>query len=144
MKFRQALNPEGKLLLQQRVDDKYHSAGLWTNTCCSHPRFGEELNIAGKRCLKEEMGLTFNVNAEFSFIYKTNFDNGLIEYEFDHVYFGISNQVPEPDSSEVKNYKYISLQKLKDDLLLQPQNYTEWLKICFNKIEEHHKMFFRL
>ena len=127
-------NTKGELLLQQRADEKYHSAGLWTNTCCSHPRFGEEVADAIERRLMEEMGMSCTTNFAFNFIYKAIFDNGLTEYEFDHVYVGISDVQPIPEVSEVKNWKYVDLQKLQEDILLHPQQYTEWMKISLPNV----------
>lgn len=130
-------NSKGELLLQQRADDKYHSAGLWSNTCCSHPIGGEETTDAVKRRLKEEMGLECETNFKFSFIYKMQFENGLTEHEFDHVYFGKSDDLPKPDPTEVKDWKYLSLQKLKEEIASHPQNYTAWLKICLPEVMEY-------
>src|SRR5690349_1614227 len=90
-------NHHGELLLQQRADGKYHSGGLWTNTCCSHPRYGEDVPDAVKRRLKEEMGMSCETTFAFSFIYKTKFENGLTEHEFDHVYCGFSDALPHPE-----------------------------------------------
>ena len=81
-------NGKGEMLLQQRAMGKYHSPGLWTNACCSHPRPGEEVETAAFRRLKEEMGIETSLKKIFDFIYRTEFDNGLTEYEFDHVYIG--------------------------------------------------------
>lgn len=134
-------NSNGELLLQQRADDKYHSGGLWTNTCCSHPRFGEDLKDAVQRRLMEEMGISCKTNFEFSFVYKAEFDNGLKEYEYDHVYFGISNAIPFPESKEVKQWKYVDMNSLKEDLKIHPDKYTAWLKICFEKILFHYQKF---
>ena len=130
------LNNKGELLIQQRADEKYHSPGLWTNTCCSHPRFNEEMVDAIERRLKEEMGMKCKTEFAFSFIYKVKFENGLTEYEYDHVYIGISDELPIPEKSEVKNWKYINLSELSSDILNHPENYTEWLKICLPKANE--------
>jgi isopentenyl-diphosphate delta-isomerase len=130
-------NSKGELLLQKRADEKYHSGGLWTNTCCSHPRFGEDLTDAITRRLEEEMGLTCETKFIFSFKYKTEFNNGLTEHEFDHVYYGISDESPQPDASEVSQWKYIDLASLEKDLELWPDKYTVWLKICLPRIIEH-------
>ena len=129
-------NSSGNLLLQQRADEKYHSGGLWTNTCCSHPRFGEEIKDAIPKRLMEEMGMECNTNFAFSFIYKANFDNGLIEHEFDHVYIGISDFIPSPESSEVKNWKYISINNLETEIFTHPKIYTEWMKICLPQVKK--------
>lgn len=130
-------NSKGELLLQQRADEKYHSGGLWTNTCCSHPRFGEETSWAIERRLEEEMGLTCKTDFAFSFIYKTKFENGLTEHEYDHVYFGKTDDLPFPEKSEVKNWMYISIQNLEEDIIAHPKNYTEWVKICLPEVKKH-------
>ena len=130
-------NEKNELLLQQRADGKYHSAGLWTNTCCSHPGSGEKINDAIKRRLYEEMHLICETEFAFSFIYKSELENGLSEYEYDHVYFGISNDLPTPEPLEVKAWKYINLKDLEANLILHPDKYTEWLKICFSKVITH-------
>lgn len=136
-------NSKGELLLQQRADDKYHSGGLWTNTCCSHPRFGEEISWAIERRLKEEMGISCKTDFVFSFIYKTQFENGLTEHEFDHVYFGVSDELPIPEKSEVKNWKYISIKNLEADIIIHPERYTAWMKICLPQVSSHFKKTFK-
>ena len=136
-------NSKGELLLQQRADEKYHSAGLWTNTCCSHPRYGEEITEAIKRRLKEEMGLSCRTNFAFSFTYKAQFANGLIEHEFDHVYFGVTDELPIPEKSEVKNWRYIHLQNLESEVNLNWEKYTEWLKICLPQVRQHFNTNFK-
>lgn len=132
-------NSKGELLLQQRADSKYHSGGLWTNTCCSHPRFGEEISWAIERRLKEEMGMSCKTDFAFSFIYETRFENSLTEHEFDHVYFGVTDDLPFPEKSEVKNYKYMNLENLEMDIIIHPENYTEWIKICLPQVKIHFK-----
>ncbi len=127
-------NSKGELLLQQRADNKYHSGGLWTNTCCSHPVKGEEINTTIKKRLKEEMGIECDTDFQFSFKYKTEFVNGLTEHEFDHVYFGKTDELPVPDILEAKDWKYISLDNLKNSILQNPQDYSAWLKICLPEV----------
>ncbi len=134
-------NSKGELLLQQRAEGKYHSGGLWTNTCCSHPRFGEEISEAIPRRLMEEMGMSCPANFAFSFIYKASFDNGLTEHEFDHVYFGKSDDLPKPEKSEVQNWRYSSLHSLQSDVSSQPEIYTEWMKICLPRVVEHFQRY---
>ncbi|HKC67065.1 MAG TPA: isopentenyl-diphosphate Delta-isomerase [Bacteroidia bacterium] len=123
-------NSKHELLLQKRADEKYHSAGLWTNTCCSHPRPDEAPEPAAHRRLKEEMGLTCNLKFAFTFIYKAHLDNNLTEHEFDYVYIGTTDNVPKQNPAEVADYKYISVNELDTDIKQHPAKYTEWFKIC--------------
>ena len=129
-------NSKGELLLQQRAMDKYHSAGLWANTCCSHPRDGESLETAIHRRLKEEMGMSCEMDFQFSFIYKANFENGLIEHEYDHVFFGISDEKPILNPLEVMNYQYMDLESLEKSIKKSPESYSEWLKIAMEKVNQ--------
>ena len=130
-------NSQEELLLQQRADNKYHSAGLWSNTCCSHPQKDEEVKAAVDRRLREEMGLNCPTDFKFKFTYKTCFDNGLTEHEVDHVYFGKSDETPICDPSEIKNWRYISLEKLEEEINLHPENFSEWLKLCLPKMTDY-------
>lgn len=127
-------NSMGKLLLQQRAFEKYHSGGLWTNTCCSHPRPGEWAADAAHRRLMEEMGMQCELKEHFQFTYRHEFLNGLIEYEFDHVFIGYSDQMPVPDPMEVANYKYVDPDELAHALKDHPAIYSPWLKICFGHV----------
>ena len=130
-------NSKGELLLQQRAKDKYHSAGLWTNTCCSHPRLGEENIAAANRRLKEEMGMSTVLKYAFNFLYKAELEDGLTEHELDHVFFGYSDDLPVINREEVEQFRYINLDALKADILVNPNKYTTWLKICLNRIIDH-------
>ena len=127
-------NDKDELLLQQRADEKYHSPGLWSNTCCSHPLSGENIEDTIKRRLEEEMGMQCSIEFKFTFIYKAPFENGLTEHELDHIYFGQSNDVPKPSPSEVKAWKYISLPKLEEAIAQHPENFTAWLKISLPRV----------
>ena len=127
------VNDKCELMLQQRAKEKYHSPGLWTNTCCSHQRVGESSIEAGNRRLKEEMGVECELKEIFSFKYQCEFDNGLIEHEYDHVMLGRYNAVPNININEVKGWKWMSLSELKEDMNIHPQNYTVWFKIIFDK-----------
>ena len=122
-------NTNNELLLQRRASGKYHSANLWTNTCCSHPFPGENTHEAATRRLYEEMGLHSKLEFKTSFMYKTEFDNGLTEHEFDHVFTGISEEVPLPDPMEVSEYKWLTLDAIRADIAAQPEIYTSWFKI---------------
>ncbi len=127
-------NTKGEMLLQQRALGKYHSPGLWTNTCCSHPRPGEKVNDAAVRRLMEEMGIETSITKVYDFIYRTEFLNGLTEFEFDHVYTGTYNGSLEPDKHEVKDYCYRPMQDIEDDLRNRPEKYTEWFRIAFPEL----------
>ena len=126
-------NNHGELMLQRRALTKYHSPGLWTNTCCSHQRDGESNISSGKRRLNEEMGFDTELFEKTSFIYKAKFDNGLIEHEFDHVLVGSYNYSPIINSIEVDCWKWMSLENIKKDINDHPDNYTAWFKIIFEK-----------
>lgn len=129
-------NSNGELLLQQRALDKYHSPGLWSNSCCSHPLPGEETEAAALRRLKEEMGLTAELRYLFSFTYKIAFDNGLTEHEFDHVFTGVCDESPAIDKTEIENWKYMAVPELLDDIKNNPHSYTDWFKLLLRKVLE--------
>ena len=126
-------NDKGELMLQQRAASKYHSPLLWTNTCCSHQRDGETNLEAGKRRLQEEMGFVTEIKEVFSFIYKAPFDNGLTEHELDHVMVGSYEDAPNINKEEVESYKWMTLIDVKNDIEKNPQEYTAWFKIIFDK-----------
>lgn len=126
---------EGNMLLQQRADEKYHSPGLWTNACCSHPMPGEDTLKAAERRLFEELGITTSVQPAFQFTYRADFENGLIEHEYDHVFFGIYTGLIEPNPAEVKAISYESMNTLRTSLQNTPEQYTVWFKIAFPLLE---------
>ncbi len=126
-------NEKNELMIQQRAHSKYHSPGLWTNTCCSHQREGESNIEAGKRRLMEEMGFSTDLKDTISFIYKAPFDNGLTEHEFDHILVGNFEEEPKPNPDEVADWKWMTLDDLKVDMSKNPEIYTEWFKIIFDK-----------
>lgn len=128
-------NGNGEMLLQQRANDKYHSGGLWTNACCSHPKPGEQTDEAAYRRLKEEMGFITQIQKQFDFVYKAGFDNGLTEYEFDHVYTGIYDGEIEYNPSEVMDYCYQSMEEIAESIQLSPEKFTAWFQIAFPKIQ---------
>lgn len=134
-------NSKGELLMQQRALSKYHSPGLWTNTCCSHPRSGETLEEATSRRLMEEMGMTCPMHEVYTFIYKAPVGQGLTEHEFDHVFIGQSDDIPNINTEEVASWKYMRLDDLKKDLELYPELYTEWFKITFEEMTRHANIF---
>ncbi|MFZ5517418.1 MAG: isopentenyl-diphosphate Delta-isomerase [Candidatus Zhuqueibacterota bacterium] len=128
-------NRDGEMLLQQRAMNKYHSAGLWTNACCSHPRPGETIEEAAHRRLKEEMGFDCQLERKFHFIYRAEFDNGLIEHEFDHVLFGTYSGRIDFNPDEVANVRWISIEDLREELIKRPEYYTVWFKIAFEEVD---------
>ncbi len=131
------LNSKRELLLQQRALDKYHSPGLWTNTCCSHQRENESNMKAGSRRLMEEMGMTVPLEELFTFIYKASFDNGLTEHELDHVMVGYSDEDPKINPDEAACFKWMSLDALKKDLEVKPHDYTVWFAIIFDRFHKY-------
>ena len=130
-------NDKQELMLQQRAKHKYHSPLLWTNTCCSHQRVGETNMEAGKRRLKEEMGFETELKETTSFIYKAPFDNGLTEHELDHIMIGEYNDAPIINPDEVESWKWMPLEAVKSDIEENPEDYTAWFKIIFEKFYEH-------
>lgn len=126
------LNNQGELLLQRRAFSKYHSGGLWTNTCCGHPRPGELPLDAAKRRLFEEMGIFSDLEKIFSFTYKATVDKNLIEHEFDHVFVKKFNGEPTPNSDEAAGWKWVSFEELKKNIEQCPEDYTAWFKIIIN------------
>ena len=127
---------QGRVLLQRRAAGKYHSAGLWTNTCCSHPRPQETIIDAAKRRLMEEMGIATEVEHRFHFIYRAALDNGLQEHELDHVLFGRFAGPAIPDPKEVGDWKYVSADALDEELKNHPHRYTVWLRECWQRVRE--------
>ena len=131
-------NKRGELLLQKRALHKYHSPGLWTNTCCSHPRPDEAtLNAAERRC-QEEMGIQVVLKEAFSFIYKASFENGLTEHEYDHVYIGQYEHDPVINTEEVETFQWMSPKDIQKELSEHPEHYTAWFKLCFEKVIDHY------
>lgn len=127
-------NSKEEMLLQKRDKGKYHSPGLWTNTCCSHQRKGEALKEAIHRRLQEEMGFDAELKERFTFIYRAEFDNGLTEYELDHVFTGMYEGPIKPNSSEVEDYRWISFEDLITELKEKPETYTYWFKTSIDKL----------
>ena len=128
-------NSKGEMLLQQRADKKYHSGGLWTNACCSHPAPGEDTLSAASRRLKEELGFTTPLVKAFTFSYRTDFENGLTENEFDHVFTGVYDGRIVADRDEVKNYQYLPLEEIEKSITDEPGKFTSWFVIAFPRIK---------
>ena len=128
------LNSKGEWLLQRRAFEKYHSGGLWTNTCCTHPKPNEKANVAAQRRLMEEMGMHVGISKVFDFIYKENLDNDLVEHELDHVFVGKTDNFPEINKDEVSEWKYIRFEDLDNDVKLNPENYTVWFRKIYRDV----------
>ena len=131
------INTSGEWILQKRAHDKYHSKGLWTNTCCTHPLPGESEEETANRRLFEEMGLNCDLEKLFSFIYKEKLDDELTEYEYDHVFVGITDSEPVINTSEVADWKKISFKDLHFDITENPDNYTFWFKEIYKNVNFH-------
>ena len=124
-------NSRYELLLQKRASSKYHSGGLWTNTCCSHPREGEDTLDAANRRLYEEMGIKTSLRKVYDFIYKAELDNQLTEHEFDHVFYGVCDRDPKLNKDEAEDFKWVDMETLNNDIIKNGNNYTVWFKIAF-------------
>jgi isopentenyl-diphosphate delta-isomerase len=127
-------NSEGKMLIHQRAFNKYHSAGLWTNTCCSHPQWEEDIKQSAMDRLQYEMGMQCNFEKAFSFIYNAQVEGGLIEHEFDHVFIGHTNSTPDPHPDEVQNYEWTDPGVLQKRLMEHPDKFTFWFKKALPKV----------
>ncbi len=128
-------NSKGEMLLQQRAISKYHSGGLWTNTCCSHPQPGETIEQAGKRKLMQEMGFSCDLSFSHKFVYKVQLDNDLIEYEWDYILIGYYDGVPSINSNEAHAWKYASVKSIQKDAIKNPDQYTCWFKLILKHPE---------
>ena len=124
-------NSKYELLLQKRASSKYHSGGLWTNTCCSHPREGEDTLDAANRRLDEEMGIKTSLRKVYDFIYKAELDNQLTEHEFDHVFYGVCDNDPILNKDEAEDFKWVDMETLNNDIIKNEDNYIVWFKIAF-------------
>ncbi len=129
-------NNKGEMLLQQRALNKYHSAGLWTNACCSHPKPNEATEIAAIRRLKEELGFATQLEKIFDFTYTTSFDNGLTENEFDHVFSGIYDGEININKAEVQDICYRAIDEIESAIQSHPQKFTAWFKIAFPLVKK--------
>ena len=134
------LNNNNEIMLQKRAYNKYHSGGLWTNTCCSHQREGENSIVAGKRRLLEEMGFETELKIITSFIYKVEFENGLTEHELDYLLIGKYLKSPVINKQEVADWKWMKVELISDDIKLNPNNYTSWFKIIFDEFQNKIKI----
>ena len=126
-------NKKGELLLQQRALHKYHSGSLWTNTCCSHPRKGEQVIQSAHRRLMEEMGFDCELELKHKFIYKAPFTNGLTEHELDYIFTGEYEVAPNPNPDEVASFRWIEMAQLQKEIEEHPENFTVWFRIILDQ-----------
>lgn len=126
-------NDKNELLLQQRADGKYHSGGLWSNTCCSHPAAGESTLSGAHRRLQEELGFDCELEPIFTLRYKSDVGNGLIENEYDHIYIGQYNGHVAANAEEVQDYRYVSVDELQDWIERSPNEFTAWFHLALPK-----------
>lgn len=129
-------NDAGQLLLQKRAEGKYHSPGLWTNACCSHPRPNEQPHAAALRRLNEEMGIECPLEYAFSFLYRAELEGGLVEHELDHVFVGNTEAVPAPDPDEVGGWRWTSPAEIERELATDPSRFTAWFPIAFEQLTQ--------
>ena len=127
-------NSKGELMMQKRHPQKYHSGGLWANTCCSHPRLGESLDHAVHRRLKEEMGFDCELTEKAQLIYKVELDNGITEHEYLHVYVGHYDKDPVINEDGATDFKWISVDDLRKELSENGDAYAYWPKVTLDKI----------
>lgn len=130
------INDNNEMLIHKRAAQKYHSGGLWSNACCSHPQPNETLEAATKRRLLEELGISTPLHFAFNFVYQTPLDNKLFEYEFDHVFVGRYNDILQPNFEEVESCEYVELDSISKDIISNPNKYTIWFKIAYPKVCE--------
>jgi len=128
------IDPDGRHLLQRRADHKYHSAGLWSNTCCSHPFPGESAADAVSRRLREEMGVTVPLRPLLRYTYRAELENGLIEHELDHVFVGSFAGIPSPNPGEVSEWRWIAPDALDAEMALAPGNFTAWFRLLLPEV----------
>jgi len=133
-------NSNNEWLLQQRAQHKYHSGLLWSNASCTHPMGGEDEISAANRRLEEEMGMEASLEKLFSFQYKAYLDSDLIEHELDHIFVGYTNQKPDINPAEVCDYRYISTEGLKEEIKTNPEIFSEWFKLLFERIHKEIKV----
>ena len=127
-------NGRGELLLQRRALEKYHSAGLWTNTCCSHPRLDEDVAAAAARRLSEEMGIACPLRKAFSFIYRADVAPDLVEHELDHVFVGRFEGQARPDPSEVMDVRWLGAAALRREIASTPDAYSAWFRLSMERV----------
>lgn len=128
-------NDGGEMLLQQRAEDKYHSGGLWSNACCSHPGPGEDVESAARWRLQEEMGFTCPVEHVDELVYRADVGGGLVEYEYDHLFVGRWNGRPDPDPDEVADWRWVPMDELEDEVSRHPRRFTYWFRVALLELK---------
>ncbi len=128
------VNSRGQWLLQRRAAQKYHSARMWSNAACTHPQQGETNLAAARRRLRQELGIDAELTKVFDFVYRANLDAGLTEHEFDHVFIGVSDQIPKPDPQEVMDYRYVDYQSLEQEIHQYPDMFTKWFRLLYWRV----------
>lgn len=131
-------NSAGEMLLHKRADGKYHCGGMWTNAVCSHPRPDENQAQALERKMRQEMGFSTEVSKAFDLTYRANLDNGLIEHEYDEVFYGIYEGELSPNPEEVEAYRYSSIQEIREEIRLNPDLFTPWFKLLFERMSKYY------
>ncbi len=132
-------NSKGEMMLQRRAKTKYHSPGLWSNTCCSHPRPGEKNADAAHRRLMEEMGFDCELEEIFSFTYNIRLGEKLYEHEFDHVFYGTYDGEPNLNPDETDAYRFVRMKELEEDVKRNPGSYTYWFRVALERVLEHSR-----
>ncbi len=130
------LNDAGEMLMQRRAEGKYHSGGLWSNACCTHPRPEEMPADAASRRLLEEMGIHCSLEYAFRFLYRATLADGLVEHELDHVFVGTCGGDPEPDADEVGAWRWVALPELERELAEEPARFTAWFPPAYRRLKE--------
>jgi isopentenyl-diphosphate Delta-isomerase len=128
------LNGRGELLLQRRARGKYHSGGLWSNSCCGHPRPGEDTTDAAHRRLLEEFGIACELTRLFSFAYRAELGNGLVEHELDHVLVGFTGAAPEPNPAEIEEWRWMGLEEVRIWMDDEPDAFTPWFRPAYTRL----------
>lgn len=129
-------NEKGEMLLQKRSAEKYHSGGLWSNTCCTHPHPGETPHEAAVRRLREEMGIDADLRSAFEFVYRAELDHGLVEHEYDHVFVGVSTALPRPNADEVSDWRWASMEEVARELEEHAGAFSQWFPLVFDGLRE--------
>jgi isopentenyl-diphosphate Delta-isomerase len=130
------LDADDHVLMQRRASGKYHSGGLWANSCCSHPRPGEGVEEGALRRLKEEMGFVCDVTLVGAVLYRADVGGGLVEHEYDHILIGRWTGVPSPDPAEVEEWRWVGVTELRRWVLERPETLAPWFAMAFQKLEE--------